>query len=135
MSPAISNAFAHMNKHAGLTIENKDTSDIENGLQVGFTVEEMATRTEALLRGIGFIKDFASIVYVIAHGSSSANNPHHGAHDCGACSGRAGQRKCESIGIYGQPRKSARAVGIKRHINSCHNKIRWGDARYSGGPG
>lgn len=90
MSPAISNAFAHMNKDAQLTIENKNIDDKENGLQVGFTVEEMATRVEGLLRGIGLIKDFASLVYVVAHGSSSANNPHHGAHDCGACSGRPG---------------------------------------------
>jgi uncharacterized protein YbcC (UPF0753/DUF2309 family) len=30
------------------------------------------------------------VVYFVAHGSSSANNPHHGAHDCGACSGRPG---------------------------------------------
>jgi uncharacterized protein YbcC (UPF0753/DUF2309 family) len=53
-------------------------------------VEEMAARVEALLRSIGLLKDHAPIVYVIAHGSSSANNPHHGAHDCGACSGRPG---------------------------------------------
>ncbi len=47
-------------------------------------------RVEGLLKGIGLIKDFAPIVYAIAHGSSSANNPHHSAHDCGACSGRPG---------------------------------------------
>jgi uncharacterized protein YbcC (UPF0753/DUF2309 family) len=90
MSPAISNAFAHMDKSAELIIENKSTDDKENGLQIGFTVSEMATRVEGLLRGIGLTKDFAPLVYVIAHGSSSANNPHHGAHDCGACSGRPG---------------------------------------------
>ena len=90
MSPAISNAFAHMHKHSQLTIENKSVDDRENNLQVGFTIAEMAARVESLLRGIGVTNDFAPIVYVVAHGSSSANNPHHGAHDCGACSGRPG---------------------------------------------
>ena len=90
MSPAISNAFTHMQQSSQLTIENINLEDRENDLQIGFTVEEMATRVESLLRGIGLIKDFASVVYVIAHGSSSANNPHHSAHDCGACSGRPG---------------------------------------------
>jgi uncharacterized protein YbcC (UPF0753/DUF2309 family) len=90
MSPAISNAFSHMDKRSKLTIENKSLSDRENDLQIGFTVEEMSARVESLLRGIGLTKDFAPLIYVIAHGSSSANNPHHGAHDCGACSGRPG---------------------------------------------
>jgi uncharacterized protein YbcC (UPF0753/DUF2309 family) len=90
MSPAISNAFAHMNLQGKLTIENTSLEDKENGLQVGFTVEEMTTRVAALLNGIALTKQFAPIVYVVAHGSSSANNPHHGAHDCGACSGRPG---------------------------------------------
>lgn len=90
MSPAISNAYGHMDKHSVLTIENKNISDVENGLQIGYTVEEMATRAEGFLKGIGLVKNFAPIVYIVAHGSSSANNPHHGAHDCGACSGRPG---------------------------------------------
>lgn len=90
MSPAISDAFAHMNLEGQLTIENKRLDDRENGLQIGFTIEEMATRVEGLLRGIGMIDNFSDLVYIVAHGSSSANNPHHGAHDCGACSGRPG---------------------------------------------
>jgi uncharacterized protein len=90
MSPAISDAFAHMNIGGTLLFENKNLSDVENGLQIGFTIPEMALRVENLLRGIGMITDFAPIVYITGHGSSSANNPHHGAHDCGACSGRPG---------------------------------------------
>jgi len=90
MSPAISNAYGHMDKQSTLTIENRDLSDTENGWQIGYTVDEMAARAEVFLRGIGLVKNFASIVYLVSHGSSSANNPHHGAHDCGACSGRPG---------------------------------------------
>lgn len=90
MSPAISNAFSHMNSKAGLTVVNKSLDDTENGLQIGFTIEEMATRVEAMLRGMGMLESFTDLIYVIAHGSSSANNPHHSAHDCGACSGRPG---------------------------------------------
>lgn len=89
-SPALHDAFAHMNFEADLIIENTDPNERENGLQVGFTVKEMAVRVEGLLRGIGLVKDFAPLVYVVAHGASSANNPHHGAYDCGACSGRPG---------------------------------------------
>jgi uncharacterized protein YbcC (UPF0753/DUF2309 family) len=90
MSPAISNAFAHMGEQTTLAVEINDPVQIENGLQVGFSVEEMATRVQSVLQSIGMIDTFAPLVYLVAHGSSSANNPHHGAHDCGACSGRPG---------------------------------------------
>ncbi len=90
MSPAISDAYGHMDNKSTLTIENKSTGDIENGLQIGYTIDEMVARAEGFLRGIGLVKNFAPVVYFVAHGSSSANNPHHGAHDCGACSGRPG---------------------------------------------
>ncbi|HQW24229.1 MAG TPA: Na-translocating system protein MpsB, partial [Bacteroidia bacterium] len=72
MSPAISNAFAHMNEQGKLTIENKNINDKENGLQIGFTIEEITTRVRGLLNGIGLKSDFAPLIYVVAHGSSSA---------------------------------------------------------------
>jgi uncharacterized protein YbcC (UPF0753/DUF2309 family) len=90
MQADISNAFSHMDINGKLLIENKDPSNIENGLQVGYQIHEMIDIVESMLTGMGLTQNFASIVYVVAHGSSSANNPHHGAHDCGACSGRPG---------------------------------------------
>lgn len=90
MSPATASSFKHMDKFSKLTIENKHPDHQENGLQIGFTIEEMAIRVENVLKSIGLVKDFAPIVYVVGHGSSSVNNPHYAAYDCGACAGRAG---------------------------------------------
>jgi uncharacterized protein len=115
MSPAISNAYGHMDKQSVLTIENKNTGDVENGLQIGYTLDEMVTRAEGFLRGIGLVKNFASVVYVVAHGSSSANNPHHGAHDCGACSGRPGATNAR-VQSYILNHKKVRAILAEKGI-------------------
>jgi uncharacterized protein len=90
MGPTTASSFKHMDKTSELTIENKNVEDKENDLQIGFTIEEMAVRAEGLLKSIGLVKDFAPLVYIVGHGSSSVNNPHYAAYDCGACSGRAG---------------------------------------------
>lgn len=89
VGPASATSFSHMDKRAKLTIENRHGGK-ENGLQIGFTVMEMTERVENLLRSIGMVKNFGSLIYVIGHGSSSVNNPHYAAYDCGACSGRPG---------------------------------------------
>ena len=60
MSPAISNAYGHMDKQSKLTIENKDPADTENGLQIGYTLDEMVARAEGFLRGIGLVKRFCT---------------------------------------------------------------------------
>lgn len=88
--PAMASSSAHMDKTSRLTIENKNLSHREKDLQIGFTVEEMIHRVEMILRSIGLVKDFASIVYIVGHGATSINNPHYCAYDCGACGGRPG---------------------------------------------
>lgn len=61
-----------------------------DGRFVGFTFDEKAARVAATLENLGLVKDFAPLVVIVAHGSSSVNNPHRSAYDCGACGGRNG---------------------------------------------
>lgn len=115
MSPATASSFRHMDKFARLTVENKNLSHQENGLQIGFTIDEMAERVEGLLKSIGLVKNFAPIVYVVGHGSSSVNNPHFAAYDCGACSGRAGSvnsRVVSHMGNLSMVREILKGKGI-----------------------
>lgn len=114
MGPATASSFAHMDKVSQLTIEHKHHHD-EGGLQVGFTIEEMAIRVENLLRSIGLVEDFASLVYVVGHGSSSINNPFYAAYDCGACSGRPGSvnaRVLSTMANHAQVRALLKGRGI-----------------------
>lgn len=61
-----------------------------NGLFYGYSVQEMADRIYGTLRNMGLSKDFSPLVLIFGHVSSSMNNPHFAAYDCGACSGRSG---------------------------------------------
>ncbi|MEN9743793.1 MAG: hypothetical protein RLZZ65_1598 [Bacteroidota bacterium] len=79
----------HMHPDASLSLvyEGQQTAD---GLQIGFSIEEMVQIVSSLLNSIGLTDQFAELVYIVAHGSSSANNTHYAGYDCGACSGRPG---------------------------------------------
>lgn len=112
MTPATSASFKHLNKKSKLIIENVDTNDQVEGLQVGFTVEEMANRVEALLKSIGLVKNFASIVYVVGHGATSVNNTHFAGYDCGACSGRPSSVNAKVLSF------AANHIGVREILKS-----------------
>ncbi len=57
---------------------------------VGYSKEEQVNLVENFLRLIGLTKDIPKFVMLIAHGSTSDNNPFESALDCGACGGSAG---------------------------------------------
>lgn len=132
ISPATASSLRHMNRVAELSIEHTHDSMRENGLQIGFSVPEMADRVEKLFRSIGLVKDFAQLVYVVGHGASSVNNPHYSAYDCGACSGRPGSvnaRVFSYMANHPEVRKMLAQRGIQipqetRFISGLHDTTR-----------
>lgn len=105
----------HMDADSVLSIEHLDGQFAEDGMQIGFTVTEMVSIVGGLLKSIGLQKEFPPLVYMIAHGSSSANNTHYAGYDCGACSGRPGSVNARAFAYMANHplvRKALRTEGI-----------------------
>ena len=82
--------LSEIDAHSQLHLLRESEEPNEDGHLLGFSLTEMADRLGGLLRNIGLTQHFAPLVVVIAHGSSSVNNPHFAAYDCGACSCKPG---------------------------------------------
>jgi uncharacterized protein YbcC (UPF0753/DUF2309 family)/NADH:ubiquinone oxidoreductase subunit 5 (subunit L)/multisubunit Na+/H+ antiporter MnhA subunit len=61
------------------------------GREVGLTAEQRVAMAEGLLRGMSLTSDFARVVMLVGHGSTTVNNPHAAGLDCGACGGHTGE--------------------------------------------
>ncbi len=88
-------------------------SNAQSG-QTGYTLEEMAARVTSVLRGIGLTRNFAPLVFLIGHGSSSRNNPLRSAYDCGACGGRPGRINARAFCVMAND-ANVRQVVKERH--------------------
>jgi hypothetical protein len=58
--------------------------------KTGLTKEEQIATAESMLRGMSLTTDFARLVMLAGHGSTTVNNPHASGYDCGACGGNPG---------------------------------------------
>jgi len=89
-SPYSTSSFQFMDPRAKLTMEHTNQPLSKDGLQLGFTIDQMVDAVEGVLRSTGRTDLFAPLVYLVGHGASSVNNTYYAGYDCGACSGRPG---------------------------------------------
>ena len=57
----------------------------------GFTKSERTAMAEAVLRAMSLTENFARLILLVGHRSTSVNNPHAAGLDCGACGGGSGE--------------------------------------------
>lgn len=120
--PRLFHRVTHHLAHAGtyrpdtrLRIEHCAGSPEVDGLRQGFTVEEMTRIVAGVLVTMGMIRDFPELVLFVGHGSSSLNNPHEAAHDCGATGGgRGGPNARAFVAMANHPgvREALRSQGV-----------------------
>jgi uncharacterized protein YbcC (UPF0753/DUF2309 family) len=105
----------------------------------GFTLDEMTGMSERLLRDIGLVSNFAPLVVILGHGSSSLNNPHNSAYNCGACGGSCGGPNARAMAsLLNDPRVRAnllaRGIAIPQGTwfiggwhNTCNDSVAYSD--------
>lgn len=59
--------------------------------ETGFDDKLRVDMAEAALTAMSLTRDFARIVAIVGHGSTTVNNPHAAGLDCGACGGHTGE--------------------------------------------
>lgn len=93
--PRLAEAWAHCARTLGrerpttrLQLECRGGARCD-GMQVGYTVDEMVSIVSSMLSAMN-LRANSPLVIVVGHGSSSLNNPHEAAYNCGATGGGRG---------------------------------------------
>ncbi|CAN5244489.1 DUF2309 domain-containing protein [soil metagenome] len=85
--PAVDGLDRRVVDRVGPRIESRTVA----GRETGFDAAQRIAMAEAVLRAMSMTRDFAPLVMLTGHGSTTVNNPHASGLDCGACGGHTGE--------------------------------------------
>lgn len=120
-------------------VRDTQTPPLADGTVAGFDRTEMAACVRRVLEDSGLTSRFSRIIAVLGHGSSSRNNPHESAYDCGACGGGNGGPNARAFTLMANdPQVRARlAEGgltipedtwfVGGVLDTCSNAVVWFD--------
>lgn len=111
----------------------------EHDGHIGYTLDEMTAIVRRLLEDIGLTTGFARLMVMTGHGSSSVNNPHMSAYNCGACAGKRGGPNARAFAQMAndfrvRQRLSRQEIAIPEdtwflgaYHNTCDESVVWYD--------
>ncbi|MGD8429171.1 MAG: DUF2309 domain-containing protein, partial [Ectothiorhodospiraceae bacterium] len=97
-------------------VQQRLAPDIEPRTGNGLGTEARLDTAEAALRAMSLTGDFARLVVLAGHGSTTVNNPHATGLDCGACGGHTGEANARvAAAVLNDPnvREALRERGIR----------------------
>ncbi len=104
-NPANDGLSADARSHIGPTL----TEGTIGGRAVGIAIEQRAAMAQAVLGAMSMHDNFARVILLAGHGSTTVNNPHATGLDCGACGGHTGEANARiAVAVLNDP--TARAV-------------------------
>jgi uncharacterized protein len=122
-----------------LTLERAGGEPGKEDFALGFTLGEMVDSVERMLSDTGLTFNWSRLVIVCGHGSSSLNNPHESAYNCGACGGGRGGPNARAVAaMANDPRVRARlrerglslpedTVFLGAFHNTCSDSVTYAD--------
>ena len=121
-------------RHAAKLRSSFETASAKTRLEWNYTTGEAAQVVGKILEETGLLKNLSRLVVIVGHGSSSLNNPHESAHDCGACGGGRGGPNARVFALMANDPEVRRHLGIPEatvfvaaYHNTCNDLMDYYD--------